>query len=152
MSQVAIQGRSGGGFGAFARRPEAGALLGLVVVYTIFAILGGQVFLGAPGWSSWLNMAAEVGIIALPVGLLMIAGELDISVGAILPASSLTVAIISGHYDQPMWMGIAAALAEMALHPRWWFDVLTTEPLTFASLSSTGGTVGDLLTRVFDPA
>lgn len=42
------------------------------------------------------------------------------------------------------------ALAEMALHPRWWFDALTTEPLSFASLSSTGGTVGDLLTRVFD--
>lgn len=42
-------------------------------------------------------------------------------------------------------------VAEMALHPRWWFDVLTTEPLTFASLSSSGGTVGDLLTRVFDP-
>lgn len=42
-------------------------------------------------------------------------------------------------------------MAEMALHPRWWFDVLTTDPLTFASLSSSGGTVGDLLTRVFDP-
>lgn len=42
-------------------------------------------------------------------------------------------------------------VAEMALHPRWWFDVLTTEPLAFASLSSSGGTVGDLLTRVFDP-
>ena len=42
------------------------------------------------------------------------------------------------------------ALAEMALHPRWWFDALTTEPLSFASLTSTGGTVGDLLTRVFD--
>jgi L-lactate dehydrogenase (cytochrome) len=44
-----------------------------------------------------------------------------------------------------------STMAEMALHPRWWIDVLTTEPLTFASLSSTGGTVGDLLTRVFDP-
>ncbi|MDP1876311.1 MAG: alpha-hydroxy acid oxidase [Actinomycetota bacterium] len=44
-----------------------------------------------------------------------------------------------------------STLAEMARHPRWWFDVLTTEPLTFASLSSSGGTVGDLLTRVFDP-
>ncbi len=44
-----------------------------------------------------------------------------------------------------------STMAEMALHPRWWFDVLTTEPLSFASLSSTGGTVGDLLTRVFDP-
>jgi L-lactate dehydrogenase (cytochrome) len=43
-------------------------------------------------------------------------------------------------------------LAQMALFPRWWANVLTTEPLQFASLSSTGGTVGDLLTRVFDPS
>jgi L-lactate dehydrogenase (cytochrome) len=42
------------------------------------------------------------------------------------------------------------ALAEMALHPRWWLEALTTEPLSFATLTSTGGTVGDLLTRVFD--
>ncbi|MFN8171257.1 MAG: alpha-hydroxy acid oxidase [Candidatus Nanopelagicales bacterium] len=45
-----------------------------------------------------------------------------------------------------------ATMAEMALYPRWWFNVLTTAPLTFASLSTTGGTVGDLLTRVFDPS
>ena len=39
-----------------------------------------------------------------------------------------------------------------ALHPRWWFDLLTTEPLTFASLASTEGTVADLMNRMFDPA
>jgi len=42
-------------------------------------------------------------------------------------------------------------LLDMSRHPRWWANVLTTEPLSFASLDSTGGTVGDLLTRVFDP-
>lgn len=42
-------------------------------------------------------------------------------------------------------------ILDMARYPRWWGNVLTTEPLTFASLSTTGGTVGDLLTRVFDP-
>lgn len=42
-------------------------------------------------------------------------------------------------------------LAGMAMHPRWWFDALTTEPLRFATLESTDGTVGDLLTRVLDP-
>ena len=46
----------------------------------------------------------------------------------------------------------ASTMAEMALHPRWWFNLLTTEPLTFASLTSTSGTVGDLLTRAFDPS
>ncbi|WP_214404193.1 alpha-hydroxy acid oxidase [Pseudonocardia lacus] len=39
-----------------------------------------------------------------------------------------------------------------ALHPNWWFDFLTTEPLKFASLESTDGTVADLINRVFDPA
>lgn len=43
------------------------------------------------------------------------------------------------------------ALAGMAVRPRWWFDALTTEPLRFATLESTDGTVGDLLTRVLDP-
>jgi L-lactate dehydrogenase (cytochrome) len=39
-----------------------------------------------------------------------------------------------------------------AMHPHWWFDLLTTEPLTFASLSHSGGTVGQLIDRMFDPA
>ena len=44
-----------------------------------------------------------------------------------------------------------ATMADMARYPRWWFNVLTTEPLQFASLSSSAGTVGDLITRIFDP-
>ena len=39
-----------------------------------------------------------------------------------------------------------------AMHPNWWFDLLTTEPLRFASLESTDGTVAELINRVFDPA
>jgi L-lactate dehydrogenase (cytochrome) len=39
-----------------------------------------------------------------------------------------------------------------ARHPHWWFNLLTTEPLRFASLESTGGTVADMVNRVFDPA
>jgi L-lactate dehydrogenase (cytochrome) len=42
-------------------------------------------------------------------------------------------------------------LVDMALHPGWWFDKLTTEPLRFAVFSETGGTVADLFNRVFDP-
>ncbi len=36
--------------------------------------------------------------------------------------------------------------------PWWWFDFLTTPPLEFASLSSTGGTVGELLDSAMDPS
>ncbi|MEY8566077.1 alpha-hydroxy acid oxidase [Corynebacterium sp.] len=35
--------------------------------------------------------------------------------------------------------------------PWWWYDFLTTPPLEFASLSSTGGTVGELLDSAMDP-
>jgi L-lactate dehydrogenase (cytochrome) len=42
--------------------------------------------------------------------------------------------------------------ANAALHPRWWFDLLTTEPLEFASLSSWGGTIAELVDKVFEPA
>ncbi len=35
--------------------------------------------------------------------------------------------------------------------PAWWINFLTTPPLEFASLSSTGGTVGELLDSAMDP-
>ena len=35
--------------------------------------------------------------------------------------------------------------------PWWWFDFLTTPKLEFASLSNTGGTVGELLDAAMDP-
>ncbi|BBZ13714.1 alpha-hydroxy acid oxidase [Mycobacterium branderi] len=36
--------------------------------------------------------------------------------------------------------------------PRWWFDLLTTEPLAFASLDRWPGTVGEYLDTMFDPS
>ncbi|MGV8894891.1 MAG: alpha-hydroxy acid oxidase [Rhodoglobus sp.] len=36
--------------------------------------------------------------------------------------------------------------------PWWWIDFLTTPPLEFASLSNTGGTVGELLDSAMDPS
>lgn len=42
-------------------------------------------------------------------------------------------------------------LVDGALHPAWWWDLLTTEPLTFASLTSSGGTVAELVDHIFDP-
>jgi L-lactate dehydrogenase (cytochrome) len=42
-------------------------------------------------------------------------------------------------------------LADMSRHPAWWVNLLTTEPLTFASLTSTDGTPATLVDRVFDP-
>ena len=43
-------------------------------------------------------------------------------------------------------------LGDMALHPRWWFDMLTTEPLRFANLEHEQGSVADMVARVLDPS
>ncbi|MGY1809741.1 alpha-hydroxy-acid oxidizing protein [Blastococcus sp. SYSU D00669] len=43
-------------------------------------------------------------------------------------------------------------VADAAVHPRWWIDLLTTPPLEFASLNSWGGTIAELVDRVFEPA
>lgn len=42
-------------------------------------------------------------------------------------------------------------IADTATHPQWWVNMLTTEPLSFASLSSWHGTVADLVNAMFDP-
>jgi L-lactate dehydrogenase (cytochrome) len=39
-----------------------------------------------------------------------------------------------------------------ALHPNWWINFLTTEPLQFASLQSFEGTAAELADHLFDPS
>lgn len=102
-------------FGTYLRRPESGALVGLVAVMLVFAIAGlvmkGNVeFLYLSSIGSWLSRAANLGIIAIPVGLLMISGELDLSVGSMITAGSMIAALVSGFYGFPIVVGILAAL------------------------------------------
>ena len=83
-------------------RPEAGALIGAIAVFLIFAILGGSHgFLSPTGAAGYLELAAQVGILGASVTLLMIAGEFDLSVGSVIGASSLFLAIMIGVYGLP---------------------------------------------------
>ncbi len=97
-------------FGSLFRRPESGAFIGLLAMFLFFSVQGGLSFLSVGSFAGWLNVAAGLGIIAIPIGLLMIAGELDISVGSMVPAGSMTTAIIAGHYHQSIWLAVAAVL------------------------------------------
>ncbi len=92
------------------RRPAAASILSLTGVLAFYVIIGGVDLGKLMSAASWLNYAARIGIVALPVGLLMISGEIDISIGAMIPAGAMTTAIISGHYDLPMIFGILGAL------------------------------------------
>ncbi|MFS8054192.1 ABC transporter permease [Rhizobium sp. BR 317] len=96
--------------GNLLRRPEAGSVISLVAVILFYVIFGGVALGSLFGAASWVNFAANLGIVAIPVGMLMIAGELDISIGAMIPAGSMSVAIVSGYYEMPIVVGILAAL------------------------------------------
>jgi len=43
-------------------------------------------------------------------------------------------------------------VVEGARHPAWWIDLLTTEPLEFASMSHFDGTIAELVSTMFDPS
>ncbi|MEY3677294.1 MAG: hypothetical protein RL351_521 [Actinomycetota bacterium] len=92
------------------RRPEMGALAGTVIVYIFFMIFGGEQFTSEGGFATWLNTGSELLIIALPVGLLMIAGEFDLSVGSVVAASSVTTALLGGAWGLPTPLAVAVAL------------------------------------------
>jgi simple sugar transport system permease protein len=93
-------------------RPEAGGAISAIVVFAFFAILAGDNgFLTPLGTADWLDTASELGIIAIPIGMLMIAGEFDLSVGSVVGASSMIVAIVSGYYELSPWLGVAIAFA-----------------------------------------
>ncbi len=100
----------------FLLRPEAGGVISVVVVYAFFAVMAGHNgFLTTLGTASWLDTASELGIIAIPMGMLMIAGEFDLSVGSVVGAASMIVAIVSGYYGLSPWLGVGLAFLFSAL-------------------------------------
>lgn len=96
----------------FFRRPEAGAAAGFILIFIFFSYFGwDKNFLTPLGSSTWLNFASKVGIIAIPVGFLMIAGELDISIGAVIPAGGIVMAMLVGQFGFNIWLAVAVSLA-----------------------------------------
>lgn len=93
-------------------RPELGAVAGAVAVWIFFALAaGGRGFLTLQGTATYLEVAAELGILATAVALLMIGGEFDLSVGSMIGASGMLLTILSVHYAWPLWLSLLAVLA-----------------------------------------
>lgn len=97
------------------RNPAAASLFSLIAVVAFYATVGRADILALGAAASWLNFAANLGIVALPVGLLMIAGEIDISFGALIPAGAIATALLSGTYGLPIEIGMLGALLLGAL-------------------------------------
>ncbi|GIH16443.1 ABC transporter permease [Rugosimonospora africana] len=91
-------------------RPEIGALLGAVVVFAFFAVQS-SVFRSGAGVANWLDPASTLGIMAIPVALLMIGGEFDLSAGVMVGTVGLTIGLLTGQYGMNTWGALVIALA-----------------------------------------
>jgi len=103
-------------------RPEAGAVLTTVIALLVFTwplwdcladpqACFARGFLTPRGISNWLEVGAQVGILAAAVSLLMIAGEFDLSVGSMIGAAGMVLGLGMSEFGLSP---LVAALAAMA--------------------------------------
>jgi simple sugar transport system permease protein len=95
-------------------RPSLAALVGLVVVVVFFG-LEAPGLLSSGGLASILDIAALIGIGSVPVALLLIAGQFDLSVGVVAVASSLVTALLVGQAGWGIWPALIVSLASALL-------------------------------------
>jgi simple sugar transport system permease protein len=130
-------------------RPELGAASGALLVWLFFAAYaGGSGFLSRAGAATYLEIASELGVLAVAVSLLMIAGEFDLSIGSMIAASGMTISLLCERLGWSIWGGVAAAVAlSVAVGLANGFIVVKTRlPSFIVTLGSlfmlSGGTIG----------
>jgi simple sugar transport system permease protein len=95
------------------RRPELGALFAAVFVFIMFAIFdasSNHLWLKQTGIAAWTQQAAFFGIVAVPVGLLMIGGEFDLSAGVMTGVTAIVMALLVGKWHVNTWIAILITL------------------------------------------
>ena len=91
------------------RQPELGAAFGAVVVFALFTSTATD-FASIDGAPVWLDVAANFGIMAVPVAMLMIGGEFDLSAGVIVGTTGLMLGLLVTELDMNIWPAIAITL------------------------------------------
>ncbi|WP_328667063.1 ABC transporter permease [Streptomyces sp. NBC_00322] len=90
-------------------RPELGSVVGAAAVFIFFSIVADS-FLQASSLSTVLYAASTLGIMAVPVALLMIGGEFDLSAGVLVTSSALISSMFSYQMTANVWVGVFVSL------------------------------------------
>src|SRR5438876_3049937 len=93
-------------------RPDIGALLGAIGVFLAFSYFArGVNWIGDPNIAAgWTAQAAQYGIVAVPVALLMIGGEFDLSAGVMIGSSGLLLGYLTTHAGMSVWPAMLVVL------------------------------------------
>jgi ABC-type xylose transport system permease subunit len=104
-------------FGTRLRGGDLGSLpvvAGLILIWIIFQILN-QNFLSPNNLVNLALQCASVGVIAIGIVLVLLVGEIDLSVGSVSGLAGAIVAISFLHAHIPLILGVIIALAAAAL-------------------------------------
>ena len=98
-----------GFFRGMFRRVEIGALIGAVAVWILFAIVAPTNWVSIVGVARILDPASTLGIMAIAVALLMIAGEFDLSTGVMTGTTGLIAGLLATRLGWNLWPSMAVA-------------------------------------------
>jgi simple sugar transport system permease protein len=98
------------------QRPELGALAGTILVLVVFMIAAGDSgMFGSQGILNFLEVSAQVGIVAVAVSILMIGGEFDLSIGSMIGFAGIFLGLCATVFGFPLWLAVIATFAAAVL-------------------------------------
>jgi simple sugar transport system permease protein len=121
------------------RRPELGALSGVILIYAIFfALARTSGMFTVEGIINILQVSAEIGILAVAAALLMIAGEFDLSMGSMIGFAGVIIGLGATVYDLPLTVCILIAFGACGVIGmlNGWITVRTGLPSFIVTLAS----------------
>jgi len=98
-----------GPIGRLMIRPEIGALIGAIAIGVFFALASDQ-FGTLTGAANWTDVASTYGIMSVPVALLMIGGEFDLSAGVMTGSTGLVLGLLVSQWSVNVWVAIVLTL------------------------------------------
>ncbi|GIF77742.1 ABC transporter permease [Asanoa siamensis] len=90
-------------------RPEVGSLVAAVVIFLLFMAVA-EPFRNVANIGTILYGASTIGIMAVPVALLMIGGEFDLSAGVAVTTAGLSGSLLAWNFGLNVWVGVLFSL------------------------------------------
>lgn len=113
-------------FAKLMKRPELGAIAGVILVVIFFAITADGAMFTLSGVMNFMTPAAQLGIMAIGAAMLMIGGEFDLSIGSMVAFAGL-------------FFGVCVV--------NWQLPLIAAIPLTFVFAAMVGALNGSIVIR-----
>ncbi len=97
------------------KRPELGAIAGVILVTIFFMITANGAMFTLSGIFNFLTPSAQLSILAIGAALLMIGGEFDLSIGSMVAFAGLFFSVCLVNFGLPLAVSIPATLVFAAI-------------------------------------